>query len=228
MSTLTSTTESSPVKVTRVFADFRRGMPDAGTVFVGEERHRVQVSRTAGGLMARCECPNGCPARPDAIRAFQIMTEAWGRIPRARAGPDSVKENGLDPQGVPDQQRRGGRPYDGLARAICEADLQPMPIPPWAYDEHGIRRPLCEAQVAADVWYQIDRALDRLLGECSADHAGRNHGLDDQRPGADGRPNVLQYYRASWDPDLGLSQRAYEVDLPDEPGWQDEQAEGAA
>ena len=34
MSTLT-TEDSSPVKVAQVFADFRHGMPDSGTVFVG-------------------------------------------------------------------------------------------------------------------------------------------------------------------------------------------------
>ena len=62
MSTLT-TEDSSPVKVAQVFADFRHGMPDSGTVYVGVERHRVRVYRTAGGLLGECACPGGCGER---------------------------------------------------------------------------------------------------------------------------------------------------------------------
>lgn len=228
MSTLTSTMESSPVKVMRVFADFRRGAPDAGTVFVGGERHKVLVSRTTGGLMAQCECPGGCPARPDAIRAFQIMAETWERPPRRHAEATSAVDARLDSQAEPDRRGREGRPYDGLARAICEADLHPLPIPAWAYDEHGIRRSLRDAEIAADVWYELHRALDRVLAERSAEDAGLSYRPDGHRVSLNGRPNVLQYYRASWEPGLGLSQTAYETDLPVDLGGQDAQPEDAS
>src|SRR2546426_11367823 len=58
MSTLT-TEDSSPVKVAQVFADFRHGMPNAGTVYFRAERHKVQVYRTVGGIMGKCGCPDG-------------------------------------------------------------------------------------------------------------------------------------------------------------------------
>lgn len=197
MSTLI-TEYSSPVKVAQVFADFRHGMPIAGAVYVGAERHRVQVYRTVGGLMGKCTCPNGCAAVPEAIRAFVIMAEAWERTPRTRVQARVDFDDRLDPVHEPEQ--RESRPYDGLARATCEADLVPMDVPRWAYDERGIRRPILEAEIARDLWYELQRALDRLLG------GPRCAELGHQSP-------VIAYYRASWEPDRGMTHAAFEVGL---------------
>lgn len=216
MSTLTSTSESSPVKVMRVFANFRHGMPATGTVFVGAERHRVRLFRTAGGLMAQCACSHGCPAGADAIRAFKSMVDAWERVLRTPAGADMVAIIASDAREEASQPAIRARPYDGLARSTCEADLQLLPIPPWAYDEHGLRRPLVDAQLAADVWHEVSRTLDRLLAEGS------------EAPATLSPSNVLRYYRASWEPDLGLSQTAYEVDLPFQLGGPDDEPDNAA
>lgn len=225
MSTLTSTTDSSPVRVMRVFADFRRGTPEAGVVFVGEERHRIHVSRTTGGLMAQCECPSRCPARPEAIRAFEIMADAWARGRRARPEADTIAGMRGDLSSEWNRPRSESRPYDGPARATCEADLWSLSVPAWAYDEHGLRRPLCEALIAADVWHELHRALDRILSERPAESAESDHGFDGHRVGLrvglNDRPDVFRYYRASWEPNLGLSQTAYETDFPVEFGEQD-------
>ena len=187
MSTLT-TEDSSPVKVAQVFADFRHGMPDSGTVFVGTERHRVQMYRTASGLMGKCACPGGCAAIPDAIRAVEIMAEAWERTPRTRVQAGIELGSRLDPVAEPEQRAR--RPYDGLAWAMCEADLVPMDVPRWAYDERGIRRPMLEAEFARDMWYELHHGLDRLLGE-------RNVRPVNRTP-------LVTYYRASWGLDRGM------------------------
>lgn len=197
MSTLT-TEYSSPVKVAQVFADFRYGMPNSGTVYVGAERHKVQVYRTIGGLMGKCACPNGCAAIPDAIRAFEIMAEAWERTPRTRVQVRIELDSRPNPVAEPEQRER--RPYDGLARATCEADLVPMDVPRWAYDERGIRRPLLEAEIARDLWCELQRTLDRLLGERKCEEPAH-------------RSPVITYYRASWEPDWGMTHAAFEVDL---------------
>lgn len=197
MSTLT-TEDSSPVKVAQVFADFRDGMPDSGTVFVGAERHKVWVYRTAGGLMGKCACPGGCAAIPDAIRAVEIMAEAWERTPQSHARAGIEFGGRLNPVAEPEQRAR--RPYDGLARAMCEADLMPMDVPRWAYDERGIRRPLLEAEVAQDLWHELHRALGHLPG-------------GSKRAEADRSP-VIKFYRASWEPDRGMVDGAFDVDLP--------------
>ena len=97
-----------------------------GTVFVGAERHRVQIYRTADGLMGKCACPGGCGAIPDAVRAVQIMVEAWERTPRTRVYAGIELDSRLDPVA---EEQRARRPYDGLARAMCEADLVPMNVP---------------------------------------------------------------------------------------------------
>ena len=207
MSTLT-TEDSSPVKVAQVFADFRHGMPNAGTVYFGAERHKIQVYRTPSGLMGKCGCPGGCAAISDAIRAVGIMAEAWERSPRTLA---QVGIGRPDPVAEPEQYVR--RPYDGLARATCEADLVPMDVPPWAYDERGIRRPLLEAEFARDLWCELWRALGRVLGERRAEPADRTP--------------VIMYYRASWDPDRGMTHAAFGADL--QVGLGDEgQLEGSA
>src|SRR2546428_633450 len=98
------------------------------------------------------------------------------------------------------EEQRARRPYDGLARAMCEADLVSMDVPRWAYDERGIRRPLLEAEIARDLWYELDHALGRLPGE-------------PKRAEADRSP-VIKFYRASWEPDRGMVDVAFDVDLP--------------
>ena len=98
------------------------------------------------------------------------------------------------------EEQRARRPYDGLARAMCEADLVPMDVPRWAYDERGIRRPLLEAEMARDLWHELHRALGCLPGEPKRVEA-------DQSP-------VIKYYRASWELDRGMVDAAFDVDLP--------------
>jgi len=95
----------------------------------------------------------------------------------------------------------GIRPYDGLARDTCEADLVPLQVPPWAYDEHSTRRPLVDAEIAQDVWYELQHGLYRLLG-------GRIHAEPSYRP------PIHKYYRASWELDRGMTHAAFELDLP--------------
>ncbi len=196
MSTLT-TEECSPAKVAQVFADFRYGMPNSGTVYVGAERHKVQIYRTAGGLMGKCACPNGCAAIPEAIRAVKIMAEAWERTPCTREQTTMELDGRPDPAAQPEQRER--RPYDGLARGTCEADLLPMDVPRWAYDERGIRRPLLEAEIAEDVWFELQRALGRMLGEPEWVETAYRFPL-------------INYYRASWEPDRGMT-HPFEVGL---------------
>jgi hypothetical protein len=210
MSTLT-TEYSSSVKVAQVCADFRGGLPNSGTVYVGAERHRVQVYRTAGGLMGKCACSSGCAAIPDAIRAVEIMAEAWKRTPRARAWVWIQPDSRFDPDVEPEQRKR--RPYDGPARIMCEVDLVPMAIPGWAYDERGIRRPLLEAEIAQDLWYELHRALDRVLGGRRWTQSAR-------------WSPILKYYRASWEPNQGLTDAAFGDDP--QSGLDDEQLEGSA
>ncbi len=76
----------------------------------------------------------------------------------------------------------------------------PMDAPRWAYDERGIRRPILEAEIARDVWCELQRTLDRLLGD--------RKGVEPAH-----RSPVLKYYRASWEPDRGMTHAAFEVDL---------------
>lgn len=196
MSTLT-TEDSSPVKVAQVVADFRHGMPDAGTVYVGVERHRVQVYRAASGLMGKCSCPGGCAAIPEAVRAVEILAEAWERTPRTRTQASVDADSRPDPVAGPEQRER--RPYDGLVRAMCEADLAPVDVPCWAYDERGIRRPVLEAGIAQDLWHKLHHALGHLLGERDAEPVHLTP--------------VIKYYRARWEPDRGMTGAAFEVDL---------------
>jgi len=74
------------------------------------------------------------------------------------------------------------------------------------------------------VWYELHRALDRILGERAAERAEFDHRLDGHR--LNGYPDVFQYYRASWEPNLGLSQAAYETDLPADLGEDGGRPEG--
>ncbi len=196
MSTLT-TEECSPVKVAQVFADFRYGMPNSGTVYIGAQRHKVQVSRTAGGLIGKCACPNGCAAIPEAIGAVEITAEAWERAPCTREQATMDLDGRSDPAAEP--EHREPRQYDGLARGTCEADLLPIDVPRWAYDERGIRRPLLEAEIAEDVWFELQRAFDRMLGEPEGVETAYRFPL-------------FNYYRASWEPDRGMT-HPFEADL---------------
>jgi hypothetical protein len=207
MSTLT-TEYSSSVKVAQVFADFRRGIPNSGTVYVGAEKHKVHVYRTIGGLMGKCECPSGCAAVPEAINAVKIMAEAWTRIPRTRVQAGIEIDRKLDSAAAPEQRAR--RPYDGPARIMCEADLVSLDVPRWAYDEQGIRRPVLEAELAQDLWHELHRALGRLLGGRKCTEAAH-------------RSPAIKYYQASWEPDRGLTDAAFGDDLRS--GFDDEQLE---
>jgi hypothetical protein len=201
---------SSPVKVAQIFADFRHGLPSSGTVYVGAERHRVQVYRTGSGLMGKCPCPGGCAAIPKAIRAVKIMAEVWDRTPLARTQRRVDLDSLWDPAAELEQRKR--RPYDGLARIMCEADLAPMDVPCWAYDERGIRRPALEAEIAQDLWHELHRALGRLLGDLMWVQAAH------QSP-------VIRYYRASWEPDRGLTHASFGDDS--QSGLGDSQLEGS-
>ncbi len=193
MSTLT-TEDSSPVKVVQVLADFRFGVPHSGIVFVGKERHRVQVGWSVSGLVGECDCPSGCAAVGDAIRAVEIMAETWKRTQHACV--QTLREAQDRPHPNDEPQQLGYRPYDGSVRSVCEADLVPMDVPPWAYDERGIRRPLIEAEIAWGLWCELHRALDSLL-------------RDRVRKEASLRFPVLRYYRASWEPDRGMTYKAF-------------------
>ena len=200
MSTLTKES-SSPVTVAQVLADFRLGLPRMGTVFVNARRHTVQVYRTAeglGGKCKKCTCQGGCAAVLDAIRAVEILADAWERPPFSRI--QARIEADLRSSSLTESEEPGIRPYDGLARDICEADLVPIHIPPWAYDEQSTRRPVVDAEIAQDVWYELRHWLNRLLG-------GRIH------PEPSYRPPIHNYYRASWEPDRGMTHAAFELDL---------------
>lgn len=197
--------------VMTVIGDFGHGEPRSALVLVGAERHPVRVARAPGGLLATCPCPNGCPARPQAIRAVRLMVEVWARPRRCAGAMETEADRRLDPRVEPDPQARDRRPYDGLARATCPADLVALPVPPWAYDPSGLRRPLRDAHLAADLWFELDRAVARALGAA---------------PSAATRPRAAAYYAASWEPDRGMpAGGAYEVDLPadldlnDTAGW---------
>ena len=201
MSTLTKEI-GSPVMVAQVLADFRLGLPRMGTVFVGTRRHRVQVHRTATGLEGTCqECSSrdGCAAVRDAICAVETLADAWERPPfshvQARIEADLRSGRLTETEGT------GLRPYDGLARDACEADLVPIHIPPWAYDEKSIRRPVVDAEIAQDIWYELQYRLSLLLG-------ARIHAEPSPRP------PVLRYYRASWEMDRGMTHAAFEPGLP--------------
>jgi hypothetical protein len=197
MSTLI-TEDSSPVSVVKVFADFRHGRPDSGIVYVGARRHKIQVCRTTGGLVGTCACPGGCAAIPDAIRAVEIMGDAWER--GARTGAEDSCEFGGRENPIAGPRESEHRPYDGLARATCEADLLAMDMPSWAYNEQGIRRPILEAEIAQELWYELHRAIDPLLGKHRC-----------PRPAH--RFPVIRYYRASWEPDRGMTDAAFEIDV---------------
>ncbi len=200
MSTLTKE-GSNPVMVAQVFADFRLSLSRMGTVFVGTRRHRVQVHRTAKGLEGTCQessCRHGCAAVRDAICAVGILAEAWERPPFSRV--QARIEGDLRSAPLAGTEEPGIRPYDGLARDTCEADLVPDHIPPWAYDEQSTRRPVVDAEIAQDVWYELQHRLDHLLG--GRIHAERCY-----------RPPVHKYYRASWELDRGMTHAAFEPDL---------------
>ena len=124
------------------------------------------------------------------IRAVKIMAEAWERTPRTRVQITMDLDGRPDPVAEPEQRER--RPYDGLARGACEADLLPIDVPRWAYDERGIRRPLLEAEIAEDVWFELQRALGQVLGEPECAVAAYRFPL-------------INYYLASWEPDRGMT-----------------------
>lgn len=200
MSTLTKES-SSPVKVVQVLADFRLGLPRMGTVFVSARRHTIQVYRTAKGLEGKCKecsCRGGCPAMHDAMRAVEILAGAWERRPFSHVQARIEADLRSGPLAEPEEP--GIRPYDGLARDTCEADLVPINIPPWAYDEQSIRRPVVDAEIAQNVWHELQHRLNRLLG--APIHAEPSY-----------RPPVHKYYRASWELDRGMTHAAFELDL---------------
>ena len=200
MSTLTKES-GSPIRVVQVLADFRSSLPRIGTVFVSPCGHRVQVYRTAKGLGGRCKectCRAVCATTVDAIRAVEILADAWERPPFSRIQAQIEADLSSRPSTEPEEP--GMHPYDGLARDTCEADLVPIHIPSWAYDEHSIRRPLVDAEIAQDIWYELQNGLSRLLG-------GRIH----VEPIC--RPPVHKFYRASWELDRGMTRAAFELDL---------------
>lgn len=200
MSTLTRES-SSPVMVTQVFADFRLGLPRVGTVFVSIHRHRVQVYWTAMGLEGKCQecsCPDGCVAVHNAICAVEILADAWERRPFSRV--QARIEADLWAGQLAETQETGKRPYYGLARDTCDADLVPIHIPPWAYDEERVRRPVVDAEIAQVVRWELQHKLDRLLGvRTIADPSYRSP--------------VHNYYRASWELDRGMTRAAFELDF---------------
>ena len=200
MSTLTKEI-SSPVMVAQVFADFRLGLPRMGTVFVSTRRHRVQVHRTARGLEGACQecsCRDGCDAVDDAIRAVEILADAWERLPFSRV--QARIEADLRSSPLAETEEPGIRPYDGLARDTCDADLVSIQVPPWAYDEQGVRRPVIDAEIAQTLWHELQFGLDRLF--CCRIRAKPSYS-----------PPVYRYYRASWEPDRGMTHAAFELDL---------------
>ncbi len=214
MSTLTKEI-GSPAMIAQVFADFRLGLPRMSTVFVSTRRHRVQVYQTAKGLEGTChECSprDGCTAAHAAICAVEILANAWERPPFSRI---QARIEADLPSGPRDETEEPGiRPYDGLARDTCDADLVPIQVPLWAYDEHNLRRPVVDAEIAQAVWHELQHKLDRLLG--ARIHAEQSY-----------HSPVHKYYRASWELDQGMTHAAFEHDLLidlDEQGQLDELA----
>jgi hypothetical protein len=159
---------------------------------------------TAKGLGGKCTCQNGCDAILDAVRAVEILADAWERPPFSRVQAGIEADLRWDPFAEP--RELGTRPYDGPARDTCEADLVPLDIPPWAYDEQGIRRAVVDAEIARDIWCDLQLRLNRLL-------SGPMH-ADPRYP-----PPTHAYYRASWEPDRGMTHAAFDLDRlidPDE------------
>lgn len=194
MSTLINE-DSAPVSVVQVFADFHRGRPRFATVYVGKRRHKIEVCRTTASLVGTCACPRGCDAISDAIRAVEIMSDAWEQGPGNDVEDLYELERLENPNAGSEEPEH--RPYDGLARDTCEADLVPIHMPPWVYDEKSIRRPVVDAEIAQGVWYELQHRLDRLLG---------NRILAE----ANYRPPVHKYYRASWELDRGMTHAAFQ------------------
>jgi hypothetical protein len=200
MSTLTKEA-GSPVSVAQVLADFRFGLPRVGTVFMGAGRHRVQVYRIVGGLGGKCKActsRDDCTAISDAIRAIEILVGAWERPPFSRV--QARIEEDLQPSSLTVMDELGSNPYDGLARDACEADLEPIHVPSWAYDEQSIRRPVADAEIAQEVWYELQQRLNRLFG--GGVHAEQSRRLP-----------VHKYYRASWELDRGMTYAGFELGL---------------
>lgn len=200
MSTLTREIDS-PAMVAQVFADFRLGLPRISTVFVSTSRHRVQVHQTAKGLEGTCQgCSSrdGCAAAREAICAVEILADAWERPPFSRV--QARIEADLRSGPMDETEKPGIRPYDGLARDTCAADLVPIHVPPWAYDEQNLRRPVVDAEIAQITWYELQQRLDRLLGTRI-------------RAEPSYRSPVHKYYRASWELDRGMTHAAFEFDL---------------
>ena len=200
MSTLTKEM-SSPVMVAQVFADFRLGLPCMGTVFVSTRRHRVQMRRTAKGLEGTCQecrCRDGCGAVHDAICAVETLADAWERPPFSRV--QARIEADLRSGPLAETEKSEIRPYDGLARDTCDADLVSIQVPPWAYDEQSVRRPVVDAEIAQIVWHELQHRLDRVLGvRIYAEPSYHSP--------------VHKYYRASWELDRGITHAAFELDL---------------
>ncbi len=200
MSTLTKEI-GSPVMVSQVFADFRLGLPRMGTVFVRTRRHRVLVHQTAKGLEGTCQecgCRDECAVVNDAVCAVKLLADAWERPPFSRAQARIEADFRAGP--LAETEEPGIRPYDGLARDTCDADLVTIHVPPWAYDEQSVRRPVIDAEIAQTVWHELQRSLDRLLGVRI--HVERSC-----------RSPVHKYYRASWELDRGMTNAAFEIDL---------------
>ncbi len=199
MSTLTKEI-GSPVMVSQVFADFRLGLPRMGTVFVRTRRHRVLVHQTAKGLEGTCQecgCRDECAAH-DAVCAVKLLADAWERPPFSRV--QARIEADLRAGPLAETEEPGIRPYDGLVRDTCDADLVPIHVPPWAYDEQNVRRPVVDAEIAQTVWHELQGSLDRLLGV-------RIHTEPSYRS------PVHEYYRASWELDRGTTHGVLEIDL---------------
>ncbi len=200
MSTLTKET-GSPVMVAQVFADFRLGLPRMSTVFVSTRRHRVQVYQTAKGLEGTCQdCSSrdGCAAAHDAICAVEILADAWERPPFSRVQARIEADIRSGPRD--ETEKPGIRPYDGLARDTCAADLVPIHVPLWAYDEQNLRLPVVDAEIAQTVWHELQHKLDRLFG--ARIHAEPSY-----------HSPVHKYYRASWELDRGMTHAAFELGL---------------
>lgn len=188
----------SPTKVLRVSADFSRGLPYVSTVFVGTRCHSVQVVRTTAGLAGKCSCQEDCGAALDAVEALRLLAHAWERPPfsRARARIEGSLRSDLEAEPL----RLGIRPYDGLARDVCEADLLPLDVPPWAYDGQNVRFAIADAEIAHDIWHELQDRLDSLFGGRTNRQSGAHH-------------SIRELYQASWEPDRGLMRGALGSDL---------------
>lgn len=194
--------EATPVESVKVLADFRHGLPDRATVVVGPRRHVIVVraARDGRGFSTSCNCPSGCAACDLAIEAVRAMAAAWARPRLGRESLATVTAI-LDEEATPPYE---GRPYDGLARHVTEADLVPLPAIPWAYGPDGIRLPLVQAEVAATIWREFTLALDRVFGTSRRRDPMEPFGYRLNRRGGTWHGNWRELYGPSWEPIYGV------------------------